>query len=386
MTENLIHDNKENQPILHLVLQLEEARLGDHDRLESIKRTLSSGQELPQVDRQYLGEQVSQLHETFGPILMAEWERDFAQKIHEKKKNMYKIDKKSLKHTSTQLKQAIENEKEIKWTLDLISQLKEIKLGSTEKLNYISRLLKSGENIGESDKQYLKEKSRYLRRVVDCKTKVTQTQNAIRKLQENEIKHSKKLEEIRQSVENGELVSEREQNYLSARYEKLQSALDQQNRVEWTIQTIQQLKELGVGDSKKLDKIKELLEDDIPVPENDTKYLREESKLLMQTLKHKRKIDWIVGLITELQEMEIGNPERLAVIKKALEERKPVPENEINYLTQKCRLLMMAKESEKEYETTNGNQAEESNYNSILSELNTTIKELEKLESKFQVA
>jgi hypothetical protein len=52
----------------------------------------------------------------------------------------------------------------------------------------------------------------------------------------------------------------------------LQNALDQQNRIEWTIQTIQQLEEFGVDDSTKLDKIKELLEDEIPIPENDTKY------------------------------------------------------------------------------------------------------------------
>jgi hypothetical protein len=48
-------------------------------------------------------------------------------------------------------------------------------------------------------------------------------------------------------------------------------------------------------------------------------------------------------MIKELQEMEIGNPERITSIKKALEERRPIQEIEINYLAHKCKLLVMTK-------------------------------------------
>jgi hypothetical protein len=404
MTENLLQGKKENQSQIHFVLQLEESRLGDQKRLESIKKTLSTGTELPEVDKQYLEEQSAQLQKAFGHELMAKWTMDFVQKLQEKEKkksftieeikdslekekNKYKIDKKFLKHASTQLKQSIEHERETEVTLDLISQLKETKIGDNERLQSITKLIKSGQNLEEGDKQYLKEKSGHLRQVVDCKTKVTKTKEAIKKLQENEIKHVNKLEQINQSVENGKLISEREQNYLNARYERFQSALDQQNKIEWTIKTIHKLEESRIGDSAKFDKIKELLEDEIPVSENDTIYLKEEYKLLQQIQKHKKKIDWTRNMITELQEIEIGNSERLSTIKKLLEERRPIPETEINYLTQKCRLLMMTKNSEKEYETTNNeNNSEESDYNFILSELNTIITELEKLEQKFQVS
>jgi hypothetical protein len=205
------------------------------------------------------------------------------------------------------------------------------------------------------------------------------TQDTSRKLQENEIRHYKKLEEINQLIKNGELVSKREQSYLYARYKKLQSALDQQNKIEWTRQTIHKLEEYGVGNSEKLDTIKELLEDEIHVPENDTKYLREEYNLLRQMLQHKKKIDWARDMINELQDTEIGNPERLAAIKKLLEQRRPVPESEIDYLAHKCRLLMATKKSETEYQTSHENHAEQSNNNSILAGLNTAMKELEKL-------
>ena len=82
--------------------------------------------------------------------------------------------------------------------------------------------------------------------------------------------------------------------------------------------------------------------------------------------------------------MEIGNSDRLAAIKKALEERRPVPEGEINYLSHKCRLLMIIrKKAEKEFEPTNGeSKVDEVDYNSILSELNATVTESEKLQIK----
>jgi hypothetical protein len=316
MTESLVHGNRENHPNIHLVLQLEEARMGDKDRLESIKKTLNIGQELPESEKQYLEEQVEELQKAIDHQMMVDWAMDFVQELQhkvkknftfdeikrslEKEKNLYKIDKKFLKQASTiQLKQEIEREKESKWALGLISQLRETKIGDTEKLNHINRLLRSDKNIEESDKQYLKEEAIHVIRAVNCKTMLTWTQDANKTLQEHEIRHSKKLEEIKKTVENGKPVTEREQSYLYARYKKLQGAVDQQNKIEWTTQTIQKLEEFGVGDFKKLDKIKKLLEDEIPVPENDAKYLKEEYHLLRQMLKHKKKIDWTVGMIKE---------------------------------------------------------------------------------------
>ena len=82
--------------------------------------------------------------------------------------------------------------------------------------------------------------------------------------------------------------------------------------------------------------------------------------------------------------MEIGNSERLLAIKTNLEARRPVPESEINYLSHKCRLLMIiTKKMQKEFEPTNGeSKTEEVDYNSILAELNSAISESEKLQIK----
>src|SRR5437588_4753710 len=299
--------SKEKQIPIQIIIKLEEAKIGDPDRLESIKKSLSINQELPESDKQYLTEQAAQLQNAIEPQMFADWATDFIQRLQEKEvtknsidetresrvkqTNSHKIDRQFLEHAATKLKQAIESEKKVKWTLDLISQLRESQVGDAEKLDYLDVLLRSGKNIEEGDKQYLKENARHLRQIIDCKTKVVWTQEANKKLQELEIRHSKKVERIINTIENGNLVSKRDQRYLTARYEKLQSAVDKQNRVEWTISTIQKLEKFGVGNYEKLDEIRQLLEDDIAVPENDIKYLREKYKLLKQILKHKKKID-----------------------------------------------------------------------------------------------
>src|SRR5437660_1618195 len=85
---------------------------------------------------------------------------EFVQKLIEKETetNSSRIDKEFLEQASTQLKQAIYSEKKVKWTLDLISQLREAQIGDTEKLDRIDMLLRSGKSVEEDDKQYLKAK------------------------------------------------------------------------------------------------------------------------------------------------------------------------------------------------------------------------------------
>ena len=393
--------DKENKSPLQIVLQLEEARLGEPARLESIKKSLNTGKELLESDKQYLQEKTSELHKAVEHQMMVDWAIDFVQKLQEKEKkqnvtidelkkslerekDIHKLDKKFAQEVSTKLKLGVEHEKKVNWTLDLIKQLKEAKVGEPDKLNEITRMLRSGQNVEESHKQYLEEKARHLKQIVDCKTKATWSLDAIKKLQQAEIKHSQKLEAIKQAVENGKLVSEREVSYLNARYEKLHRELEHQNKVEWTLETIKKLKEFGVGIPERLEKIKQLLEDEMPVSESEARYLREEYKVLTQMLTVKKKIDWTLGVIKDLQEMEIGNSERLLGIKTNLEARRPVPESEINYLSHKCRLLMIiTKKMQKEFEPTNGeSKTDEVDYNSILAELNTAIVESEKLQIK----
>ena len=389
--------SKQVRPRIKIVMQLQEARVGDSGRLESIKESLVAGKELPESDIQYLEQTSGQLQAAIEHQLMCDWTIDFVQKLQEKnkkkeftieeiqksiekEKKTFKVDQKFLKQASTKFKEAVEHEKKVDWTLNLISQLKQAKIGDADKLDQITKSLKSGK-VGDVDVKYLMEKKMHLKKVVENKTKVSWSLDAIKKLQESEVRHSDKLEKIRHTVEQGKLISENEQNYLNARYEKLQRVLEDQNKIKWTMQTIEKLRQFGIGDNAKFDSIKQLLEEEIPVPENDVKYLREQYKMLRQMLNSTRKLELVMGLIDDLQGTEIGDSQKLAAIKTSIQERKPVQESEITYLKNKYKILdIITKNSENEYQIEKIQK--EVDYNSVLDELNDAMIKLEKLQSK----
>ncbi|HET6458574.1 MAG TPA: hypothetical protein VFG24_06815 [Nitrosopumilaceae archaeon] len=388
-----------NKSRIRIVLQLQEARIGDPSRLESIKESLTAGKELPESDVQYLKQTSGQLKTAIEHQMMCDWAIDFVKKFQEKKnkkeftldeiqkslekeKKGIKIDQRFLDQITSKFKQLGEQEKKSKWTLDLISQLREAKIGDSDKFDQITRTIKSGKAVDEIDKKYLMEKQMHFKKVVENKTKVSWSIDAIKKLQETEVKHSNKLEKIRHAVEQGKPISENEQTYLDARYEKLRHVVEERNKIVWTIQTIEKLRQFRIGDNTKFDSIKQLLEEEIPVPEDEVNYLKEQYKMLRQVLNNKKKLELVVGLVDDLQATEIGDSQRLAAIKKSIEEGKPIEENEINYLKQKYKILdIIAKNSEKEYQTNNILK-EEVDYNSVLSGLNEAITKLQSLQIK----
>ena len=149
-----------------------------------------------------------------------------------------------------------------------------------------------------------------------------------------------------------------------------------------TIQTIEKLRQFQIGDSTKYDSIKQLLEEEIPIPENDVNYLKEQYKMLRQVINYKTKLELVVGLVDDLQATEIGDSQRLATIKKSIEEGKPIEESEITYLKQKYKIFdIIAKNSEKEYQTDK-TQKDEVDYNLVLNELNEAITKLQILQCK----
>ena len=81
--------DKENKSPLQIVLQLEEARIGEPARLESIKESLNTGKELLETDKQYLQEKASELHKAIEHQMMVDWAIDFVKKLQEKEKMGY---------------------------------------------------------------------------------------------------------------------------------------------------------------------------------------------------------------------------------------------------------------------------------------------------------
>ena len=110
----------------------------------------------------------------------------------------------------------------------------------------------------------------------------TQTFYAIKRLEQVQLRHTKKLESIKHSLEHGYPLSQRDLRYLKRRYEKLKQAIEHQDRIEWTLETIENLLKSNVGDPEKINAIKELLEDEVSLPEDAREYVREAYRLLQR--------------------------------------------------------------------------------------------------------
>ena len=80
----------ENQLPIRIVLQLQEARIGDRNRLESIKESLSAGKELSETEKKYLEEKSAQLQMAIDHHTMVDWAMNFVRKLQEKEKKKCK--------------------------------------------------------------------------------------------------------------------------------------------------------------------------------------------------------------------------------------------------------------------------------------------------------
>ncbi|TLX82308.1 MAG: hypothetical protein E6K98_05940 [Thaumarchaeota archaeon] len=162
----------------------------------------------------------------------------------------------------------------------------------------------------------------------------------------------------------------------------MQRVLDEEHRIEWTKRAIEKLLQSGRGDAARFDSIMHLLEEEIPVPESEIKYLKEQYKVVLLIQHSTKKLEWVTGLIDNLRRNEIGDYQRLSYIKKAIEERKPLPGNEITYLKDKYKTLDIITKNSQNEDHKDTNEKEEIDYNSVLDGLNDAITQLQVLQAK----
>ena len=388
---------EEDQSRISMVLVLQEARIGDPAKLASIKKSLDDKKELAEGDKRYLEAKSLELQQKLEHRTMVDWAGSFVENLKAKQnkkvytieelenliedeKNRHAIDHKFVEKVSSKLKEAIENEKKVEWTLNLISQLKQGNVGDTLKLDQIAIFLQTGIQVSHGDREYLMELQNHLLKVSEYKDKVTWSLDAMRKLQEAEIAHLGRLASIKHEIEQGNLISERDQTYLNFRYEKLRRILNQHNRVEWTKRTVESLREFGLGDKEKLATIKQALDVEMPLSENDVEYIRQQHRSLRQVEGHTRKLDLVVDLIDKLQEAKIADSARLDKIRDTIEDRKSVSEVDIAYMKDRARVLDITTKSSHGAKITDADQ--EVDYESLLTGLNEAITESDKPQVK----
>jgi hypothetical protein len=132
---------------------------------------------------------------------------------------------------------------------------------------------------------------------------------------------------------------ERESQYVNAELEKIMQSIGGNNQVRWTLDVIRKMRENRIGQSDRLNMINRALEENRPVDKVEVDYLKQNYRILQKVLDEKKKIQWTLDLIKKLQENEIGNFDRMNIIKKTLEEGKPVGKHEIEYLQEKYSML-----------------------------------------------
>jgi len=171
--------------------------------------------------------------------------------------------------------------------------------------------------------------------------KVEWTLDLIEKLKAAEIGEPGRLDSIKNTIENGKTVFDSDKNYLKSKFDELKQSGDKRNQqiekasTQKTLYIIDKLREAEIGDPKRLDIMKSLIENNIALEEEDSKYLSEKYEQLKKVDDSEEKIHQRLEIIEKLKQAEIGNAEKLDECKNALNESGELTEENESYLQSK---------------------------------------------------
>ena len=115
--------------------------------------------------------------------------------------------------------------------------------------------------------------------------------------------------------------------------------VDPQGNPSLVIGAIKELQEFERDEYARLDSIKKALEDGKPVSKYEILHVRAMYVKLQQEGEYQRKLDWSLDAIKMLQESKIGNFQKLDAIKNKLEEEKTLDDEEISYIKENYKQL-----------------------------------------------
>jgi len=178
-----------------------------------------------------------------------------------------------------------EDKDKVKWTLDLIEKLKAAEIGDPGRLDSTKNVIENGKTVSDSDKNYLKSKFDELKQSEKGKqeesadeSEITKNLNLIKKLQAAELGNPEKIDSIKSVLENKQPLSAEDSKYLEEKYSQLQKVDDVEGTITKALTIIEKLKEEEIGDSKRLDSIKKILEERGTLSSGDDVYLAEKLK------------------------------------------------------------------------------------------------------------
>jgi len=171
---------------------------------------------------------------------------------------------------------------------ELIEKLLEFNIGEHGRLIYLKNHLLSGKPIYDSDKRFLEI---CLDKLQELEGGTIMTENLetnhdekylkmIDKLLDSEIGDTTRLRLIKRNIMEGKPLVESDEIYFKEKYEQFAQINENERTIREALQIIGKLKQAEIGNSERLESIKEKLEQRIALPIPDIRYFNEKAKEL----------------------------------------------------------------------------------------------------------
>ena len=170
----------------------------------------------------------------------------------------------------------------------LVDKLLEFNIGEHGRLLYLQNHISEGKPIYDSDKRFLEICLGKLQELEGGTIKPENLEanhddkylNMINKLLDSEIGDTGRLRVIKQNILQGKPLVESDELYFKEKYEQFAQIDENEKTTREALVIIEKLKQAEIGNSERLDSIKEKLEQRIALPIPDIRYFNEKAKEL----------------------------------------------------------------------------------------------------------
>ena len=171
---------------------------------------------------------------------------------------------------------------------ELVDKLLEFNIGEHRRLIYLQNHLLEGKPIYDSDKRFLQICLGKLQELEGGTIKPENLEmnhddkylHMINKLLDSEIGDTGRLRLIKQNILEGKPLVESDELYFKEKYEQFAQIDENEKTTREALVIIEKLKQSEIGNSERLDSIKEKLEQRIVLPIPDIRYFNEKAKEL----------------------------------------------------------------------------------------------------------
>jgi len=173
------------------------------------------------------------------------------------------------------------------------------------------------------------------------------TLELIEKLIEYDIGENERLIYLKYHIKNGKPLFETDKRFLERCIKKLEEQETPKIKPkkmenipdEKNLNIIKQLQESEIGDPNRLESIKHDILENETLHERDVEYLKEKFEQFSQINENEKTIRDAIKTINALKRAEIGNADRLESINEQLERRSPLSISDVKYFNEKAKEL-----------------------------------------------